>query len=93
MSTAAKKSKRAATEGRDCEVPSISLQRHPRRPDVGWTSVSFACGGWLQFYMFGVARALQHCEVEKELFTRGAQQEHSQHLESHLEEILMVCLS
>lgn len=24
-----------------------------------WTSVSFACGGWLQFYMFGVAKALQ----------------------------------
>lgn len=24
-----------------------------------WTSVSFACGGWLQFYLFGVARAIQ----------------------------------
>ena len=24
-----------------------------------WTSMSFACGGWLQFYMYGVARALQ----------------------------------
>ena len=24
-----------------------------------WSSVSFACGGWLQFYMFGVAKALQ----------------------------------
>ncbi|CAM9127315.1 unnamed protein product, partial [Ectocarpus fasciculatus] len=29
------------------------------------TSVSFACGGWLQFYMFGVGRALQHCRVAK----------------------------
>lgn len=24
-----------------------------------WNSVSFACGGWLQFYMWGVARAFQ----------------------------------
>ncbi len=24
-----------------------------------WKSVSFACGGWLQFYMYGVGRALQ----------------------------------
>jgi hypothetical protein len=24
-----------------------------------WESMSFACGGWLQFYMFGVAKALQ----------------------------------
>ena len=24
-----------------------------------WTSMSFACGGWLQYYMYGVARALQ----------------------------------
>ncbi len=27
--------------------------------DVPWPSVSFACGGWLQFYLYGVARALQ----------------------------------
>jgi hypothetical protein len=24
-----------------------------------WESVSFACGGWLQFYMFGVAKTMQ----------------------------------
>jgi hypothetical protein len=24
-----------------------------------WDSMSFACGGWLQFYEFGVAKALQ----------------------------------
>lgn len=24
-----------------------------------WESMSFACGGWLQFYLFGVARAIQ----------------------------------
>lgn len=24
-----------------------------------WDSVSFACGGWLQFYLFGVAKAMQ----------------------------------
>lgn len=30
-----------------------------------WESMSFACGGWLQFYMFGVARALQVCQLDK----------------------------
>ena len=24
-----------------------------------WKAVSFSCGGWLQFYLFGVARAMQ----------------------------------
>lgn len=24
-----------------------------------WKSISFACGGWLQFYLYGVSRALQ----------------------------------
>jgi hypothetical protein len=24
-----------------------------------WTSVGFSCGGWLQFYLYGVARAIQ----------------------------------
>ena len=42
---------------------SISLHTQVRPKEVTWTSVSFACGGWLQFYMFGVARALQHCGV------------------------------
>eukprot|EP00601_Ochromonadales_sp_CCMP2298_P001293 CAMPEP_0173179902 /NCGR_PEP_ID=MMETSP1141-20130122/6402_1 /TAXON_ID=483371 /ORGANISM="non described non described, Strain CCMP2298" /LENGTH=354 /DNA_ID=CAMNT_0014102661 /DNA_START=260 /DNA_END=1321 /DNA_ORIENTATION=- len=27
--------------------------------------MSFACGGWLQFYMFGVAKALQDCKLTK----------------------------
>lgn len=44
---------------------SISLHRNPKPKEVSWTSVSFACGGWLQFYMFGVGRALQHCGVAK----------------------------
>jgi hypothetical protein len=30
-----------------------------------WESMSFACGGWLQFYMFGVAKALQTCQQDK----------------------------
>ena len=30
-----------------------------------WESMSFACGGWLQFYMFGVAKALQVKGLEK----------------------------
>ena len=24
-----------------------------------WKSISFACGGWLQFYLYGVGRAIQ----------------------------------
>lgn len=30
-----------------------------------WESLSFACGGWLQFYLFGVARALQASGLTK----------------------------
>lgn len=30
-----------------------------------WESMSFACGGWLQFYMFGVAKALQVAKYSK----------------------------
>lgn len=46
-------------------MPDTSIDKSPITPAVGcenhppWTSVSFACGGWLQFYMFGVAKALQ----------------------------------
>ncbi len=30
-----------------------------------WESMSFACGGWLQFYMYGVGKALQACDMDK----------------------------
>jgi len=30
-----------------------------------WKSMSFSCGGWLQFYLFGVARALQAAGLDK----------------------------
>lgn len=30
-----------------------------------WESMSFACGGWLQCYMFGVAKAMQMCKLDK----------------------------
>ncbi len=30
-----------------------------------WESMSFACGGWLQFYMFGVGKALQVSGLDK----------------------------
>jgi hypothetical protein len=30
-----------------------------------WESMSFACGGWLQFYLFGVAKAIQACKMDK----------------------------
>eukprot|EP01035_Chromulina_nebulosa_P017880 gene17880-23496_t len=32
-----------------------------------WKSMSFACGGWLQFYMFGVARAIQARGLERDV--------------------------
>jgi hypothetical protein len=38
------------------------IVRNPSAVDAyrpPWESMSFACGGWLQFYMYGVARALQ----------------------------------
>lgn len=38
------------------------------RMDAGlapWESMSFACGGWLQFYMFGVGKALQESGMDK----------------------------
>lgn len=31
----------------------------PSSCEVPWKGVSFSCGGWLQFYLFGVARAMQ----------------------------------
>lgn len=30
-----------------------------------WETMSFACGGWLQFYLFGVAKAIQVTELDK----------------------------
>jgi len=30
-----------------------------------WETMSFACGGWLQFYLFGVGKALQDCKLDK----------------------------
>lgn len=32
---------------------------------VPWRSMSFSCGGWLQFYLFGVARAIQAAGLDK----------------------------
>lgn len=36
-----------------------------------WTSMSFACGGWLQFYLFGVARAVQSRGLDKDVVYCG----------------------
>ena len=36
-----------------------------------WTSVSFSCGGWLQFYLFGVARAFQALGLDKNIKLAG----------------------
>lgn len=30
-----------------------------------WESLSFGCGGWLQFYLFGVAKAIQTCKLDE----------------------------
>lgn len=30
-----------------------------------WESMGFCCGGWLQFYLFGVAKALQDANLDK----------------------------
>ena len=49
----------------------VSLLMNPKRSDISWSSVSFACGGWLQFYLFGVARALQHCKVDRGVIYAG----------------------
>jgi hypothetical protein len=38
------------------------------RLDAGlapWESMSFACGGWLQYYLFGVGKALQESGMDK----------------------------
>ena len=49
---------------------SPSPPRTPATPSdaafiVPWKSVSFSCGGWLQFYLFGVARAMQAAGVDQ----------------------------
>jgi predicted acylesterase/phospholipase RssA len=41
------------------EIHRISLGLPP------WESMSFACGGWLQCYMFGVIKALQSKGLDK----------------------------
>ena len=35
----------------------VETDESPSSPP--WKSISFAIGGWLQFYMYGVARAIQ----------------------------------
>lgn len=36
-----------------------------------WKAVSFSCGGWLQFYLFGVARAMQVRGLDKNIKVAG----------------------
>lgn len=36
-----------------------------------WSSISFSCGGWLQLYLFGVARALQAKGLDRETHYLG----------------------
>jgi hypothetical protein len=36
-----------------------------------WSSVSFSCGGWLQFYLFGVSRAFQATGLDKNIKILG----------------------
>ncbi len=36
-----------------------------------WKAVTFSCGGWLQFYLFGVARAMQVRGLDKNIKCAG----------------------
>lgn len=38
---------------------SVSVDKKAQTRVAPWESMSFACGGWLQFYLFGVAKAIQ----------------------------------
>ncbi|GLD93042.1 hypothetical protein PINS_up001634 [Pythium insidiosum] len=40
-------------------------QRSTMVNDAGATSFSFACGGWLKMYLFGVAKALQEHDLDR----------------------------
>ena len=42
----------------------MEISNHDEGEPLPWRSVSFACGGWLQFYMFGVAKALQESGLD-----------------------------
>jgi len=39
--------------------------------EAPWKAVSFSCGGWLQFYLFGVARAMQERGLDKNIKVSG----------------------
>jgi len=36
-----------------------------------WSGLSFSCGGWLQFYLFGVAKAFQVAGLDKDVRVMG----------------------
>lgn len=45
------------------------FQRENCENQPPWKSISFACGGWLQFYLFGVARGLQARRLDSKRVT------------------------
>jgi hypothetical protein len=47
----------------------MSLNKESSIPP--WKGVSFSCGGWLQFYLFGVARAMQVRGLDKNVKVSG----------------------
>ncbi len=49
----------------NAHLPNIANYQPP------WNSVSFSCGGWLQFYLFGVARAFQATGLDKNVKFAG----------------------
>lgn len=60
--------KNATEIGVDPEVKHTFTPAELKRMENGdppWESMSFACGGWLMFYMFGVAKAMQVQGVDK----------------------------
>jgi hypothetical protein len=46
-------------QGEDGNSSSMSRPSRLNDDTLPWESMSFACGGWLQFYLYGVGRALQ----------------------------------
>ena len=52
-------------------VMDAEIRMDKDRLGVPWKGVSFSCGGWLQFYLFGVVRAMQVRGVDKNVRVAG----------------------
>ena len=50
-----------------CRSRGASLEDMEEAFSPPWSGLSFSCGGWLQFYLFGVARAFQVAGLDKDV--------------------------